>query len=643
MVKALLVIYLGLWPLWFGYCLAAFLAGSILLRSMLGRPWLQANSIVLVGSAITMGHGVLGLVWQSVAALGLFNLTAVVAVLGVMSAGGLYLLWREAEPFLSGFRQTFSRWRQPMHYWLVAGATVLLVLMFLPLTLVPPGTDATAFYISQPKLIASIGKIVPLAGYEHFSFIGIGSEMHYAAFLKLGGDFIGEHAGRMFIWTVAASSGAIIWGIGEKAGLTPVCRWLLVLALFASSSFTLVLWDGKTDLLPSSLGLLAIYYILSLDQGERGLRAAGLAAGLAVIGKLTFVPSLGMTIAVLLVWRTVALNGSVRIFQPTVRSFVMVGLWTLPPIIALVLKNAAVFGEPLAPFIMLKESGDNILDQIWFNPENTRWIVMTYPLALTLGQYPMQHGNLSPLLLAMAPVLLIPALWRQVPKVQMWLFIAGIAGVVAWVVLRPSVLAPRYILPSLLACLPIAIYLLHWLWRSNYLVARAIVALVVAVTFFLPFTETRAQIKTNLHSILWMPRKIEHPIWQAAGIPNEVAPRGARVANFMYYSSMYRSDLLACLVVFTPKQMKAIAVNPDRFWEEVYTRGATFVVYDKLTHEKQLTFSPDMAHAPGWLEIREFKINDRFRTYQLIPGAGAPAVTNGCSYGAADTLSLTKN
>src|SRR5262249_47769207 len=114
------------------------------------------------------------------------------------------------------------------------------------------------------------------------------------------------------------------------------------------------------------------------------------------------------------------------------------------------LKNAVVFGEPLAPFVSL--SGPNrVTEQNWFGPAATRYIVLTYPFSLVYGKYPMMGGGVSPLVLMFLPLALLlprPASWSRSRLLQMSLI--GLVGVVVWVIVRPSILAPRYIFPPLM-------------------------------------------------------------------------------------------------------------------------------------------------------------------------------------------------
>lgn len=181
-------------------------------------------------------------------------------------------------------------------------------LTFAPLSVLPPGTDAMAFYMAQPKLIASTHSMTPLPGYVYFANIGLASEMHYAVFFALGGDHIGAMAGKFFIWMNGAATLAIVWGIAERSRLDLLARWTAVAVVICSSAFTLILWDGKTDLLPNGIALVAVYWLLKSPLHRREYVLAGLASGLACVSKLSFLPSLGPGIVILFL-RQVALSG----------------------------------------------------------------------------------------------------------------------------------------------------------------------------------------------------------------------------------------------------------------------------------------------------------------------------------------------
>jgi hypothetical protein len=79
-------------------------------------------------------------------------------------------------------------------------------------------------------------------------------------------------------------------------------------------------------------------------------------------------------------------------------------------------KNQVLFQEPLAPFVVLNSDGFIDLDQHWYSPDITRYVVATYPVALVFGQYSNMGGTLSPLLLVFLPLAFFlprPRKWSQ--------------------------------------------------------------------------------------------------------------------------------------------------------------------------------------------------------------------------------------
>lgn len=612
------------------YCGATVLTGRAILKAMGASRFPESGGLVAVAAALTLGQGVLGVIWQGLAMLSLFYWWSVLLVLiagTVLGFPGAMTRAAFAERLSRmDWRALASRNTDRAVMWFAAAACVLMA-MFAPLSVLPPGADAMAFYVSQPKLIAAAHFFLPLPGYETFAQIGLASELHYAVFFSIGGDHIGELAGRLFIWILAAASLALAWGIGARLNLPKFGRWLLVILLLTSTAFTLLVWDGKTDLVPNGLALLAIYLLLAPTLLKGDVAAAGLASGLACAGKLSFIPSFGITIGLLLCFRIFALRDG-QALRRLIGSGSRFAVWAVLPFIALMLKNGIVFGEPLAPFIMLKGGKAAALDQVWFNPENTAWIIKTYPLALAFGQYPMQHGNVSALLLVALPLLF----WisrKKITTLPFQLAVAGLAGILAWVILRPSVLAPRYILPCLFALLPAAALLMSLYWRSSGRFGRGLLATAVASSMLITAVDAGALLVNNWRYLLRLPVTIANPIWQVADVANHSKRPDVRVFNMMYYSSMYRSDLAACMLAFDDDILKRFPTISE-YWGWMYTQGITNVSYDRLTHESRLPWPLDPEKTPRWLEVKEIRIDDRFRAYELHPKNDAPQVSSRC-------------
>jgi hypothetical protein len=122
-------------------------------------------------------------------------------------------------------------------------------------------------------------------------------------------------------------------------------------------------------------------------------------------------------------------------------------------------------------------------DMTWYSPPVIRRILLTLPVALTFGDYWAQHGGISPLVLGLFPLLVLhgrapEADSRLVTRVAL----AAILGIAAWFAVKPSQLATRYFLASLLLLVIPAAWVGERAWQTGpKLLGRIVVAFVSLV------------------------------------------------------------------------------------------------------------------------------------------------------------------
>ncbi len=292
---------------------------------------------------------------------------------------------------------------------------------------------------------------------------------------------------------------------------------------------------------------------------------------------------------------------------------------------ALAWKNGLVFGEPLAPLLYLDGGSSGVLNQVWFSPENTDWIVRTYPIALTLGKYPMQHGNLSVLVLAFVPMLLV--VWwggTRLPRESIVLALAALVGLGAWIVLRPSVLAPRYILPQIICLVPlIAGATDAWLRSSGQRVAVALVVVaLVGHTALIAHQAGNDWKRTQLYAT---GRKPDSLLVGGDSLVAKASPRG-RFLVASWYKSYMPAEVLLCTVGAAEKQrlaQPALASSAD-MWKRLYRNGVTDVFMYRLTHPLILGQEPATDAAPPWLAVEEEVFSPIVSVFRIRPRDGAP-------------------
>jgi hypothetical protein len=576
-----------------------------------------------LGSGMALGVGVIGGVWHVIALIGLMQMTAVAGVLMATAVLGALvsapILTDATVQLRAGARRAV---RLPL-LWVPVVVLLVVLIAYLGLaTLSPPGADAMAVYMTQAKLVAATGRLVPVKDYESISQFGLTAELNYAALIIL----VGEIAAKMSVFFVALASAAILWAIAAQVGLGLIGRWIALVMLFTSTAFTLVLWDGKTDLYANLFGLAAIYWALRLCERPLWITSVivGAMAGLAITNKPSLLVVLPLMILILATWhfRTV---GRARETARTwvvalIGSLMLMAIGVLLAAAPVVLKNVVLFNEPLAPFLYLHGGSGVDFAQTWYTPENTRWIVLTYPFALTLGKYPMQYGTLSALTLAFLPLLLMRnvAARRAAPPLRI-LTVAALVAVLAWVAACPSILAPRYILPAVLALIPIAAFAVDRLWDLEGWQPIKIGSVTLCVGLLVIGIN-------SLNNIVWDqlaylkqgPGAYKDPIWRAAAVVNATSP-GTRIFLAMYYRSMIRADLLQCMVELA--EFKSGAKKYNFSWLQLYKSGVRYVVLDRLTHNF-LKINEEVP--PDWLHVGEQKIDERFSIYRLDSQNGPP-------------------
>ncbi len=350
--------------------------------------------------------------------------------------------------------------KMPLWLIIIYFSTILLVIgTGLGALILPPKGDAAAFYMVYPKIIAATGLLEPMQGpFYYFSSIGLPVELHYAALMTLGYS----QAAKFLIFPIALSAGVMLSGIVRECGGKNVAVIITWAMLFSSVTFHHYIYDGKVDLAAAAYGLAAVYWILKSFLKSSSLMPfvlSGWFAGLATVAKFSYLLAFSVSMITLFIWLLIIHYSNIKKLNYFLIKFSKIGFlmivsfcfaW-LPQLI----KNLVLFSAPLAPFLGENISG-NFLKQAWFSDSDTKKIIFTYPFALVFGRYPMQGGGLSFLFLAFIPFLFClkkPNSWIESRILAV--FFASFMGILSWVIFKPSVIAPRYILTSLLMLTPI--------------------------------------------------------------------------------------------------------------------------------------------------------------------------------------------
>ncbi len=550
------------------YVVASWSAGRLLLKK---NPMLDG-----IAASFMLGHAVLAIVIQLIAVAGLLWWYVLLPLFAVVS---LINLRRNPFPRID-WRGKDCLPKYKLTYVLMFGVA-LLAFMFAAATLTYPGTDALAYYLAQPKLMAATGHYTPLPGYHEvgFTLLPAIAEMPYAAMYALGGETIGLVAAKLSAWPVLLAVLALFWRCARGLGLSVDAAAMFVALGATSTAITLVAWTGKTDLVGVMYALGAVIWMPGLIFSKPVRHQSwlfGFVSACAVMAKLSYVliMPLCLGIPLLFLWRKqwTRLSRIVVIAGLAACFAFLLGWWV---------KNYSIVGDPFAPILMLREATPRLnLGLVCFNADNTRWILATYPLALTFGLYPMQGGGISPIWLMLVPALWMRP-WQSEPgRKALYLGLGGVTGILAWALLRPSLIFPRYFLPALLLpCLILVAGYERWLSEKRAWATAALVGALVLLTFNLEYAGTVYRYMTlPFVSTLKGDVGKTPALDRARRLASDLRPN-VRVWLLSYSSEFLPNRMLTSF--FPARSIK----NRENALEWALREKVDYIVYDPKTHK----------------------------------------------------------
>ncbi|RPJ28825.1 MAG: hypothetical protein EHM33_03250 [Chloroflexi bacterium] len=604
-----------------GYSMTCLGTGILILRLLAARvDWMERISAgTILATAFILGEGILASLWLLLALGGWFSTRVVGILCFVFAVAGLSI----GRSLFSGLKkQIASIWRELREdtwgWQLLAGLTVFLCLLCVTSLGRPLAGDGPAFYLALGKFIASSNHLIPMPGYEAFTNVGLQGELHFAALMALRSP----DAAKLFPWLTAIMAGIMLASLGRVVGMGRRGQWLTLSMLFSSSAVIWLSGDGKVDLFAVGLGLAAYYWAVQIrfTRIKLALLLTGLFSGFSIVAKLSYAPVMVPTIVLLVLWGYSAEFKNRSQWPAAFRSFTIGCMVILAGLILALIphfvKNGLLYHNPISP---IGSGGIGWLNQTWFGPAVTRWILLTYPFALTYGSYWAQYGNLSPLILAFLPLMFYlprPRPFFSSPLVVITL--VALVGVLAWIIYSPSILSPRYILATLLLLILLPARSAEYVslndQRPRLLAAGVIISTtlslaMVGLYFLDPVFLPDFTIKYLIRPMDECDRD-GRSCWAMESI-NRKAEAGSRVyvASYEYY--WLRGDLMQC--VSTPNDTIAEAFGHN-LWLALYEKGVKFLVINKSTHSSVLE-RLDLQHLPQWVELKPLYEQDPLYAY----------------------------
>lgn len=590
-----------------GCCYFGLFLLSLLLK--LDKSNLSVGWYAIIASAFLLGQATLANVWLLMGLAGIFTPVLICATFLGIAGTSFFLLWHKRIGLFASVRASIVRFRSLPWHW--QGLVLLIAIIFLNFgikaVVFPPLGDAEAFYMVLPKIMAASHRLVPQPNYYAFSQIGLSGEMHYAALMSIAS----AQAAKLFVWFTALALAGILIALNTEVGNFRIGKIVSLALLFTSTTVINYIFDGKDDIFGAAFGLAAYYWALRTENGpgRAPYLLTGLFTGFAIIAKLTSIPVLIPGIVILIIWNNFTRQVARKeCYVGIVKCLCMVGLIAVCTMIPHFIKNYVLFGEPFAPLLFLNSGGKLLAEQAYFSYEATKHIILTYPIALVYGQYPMQGGNISVLVLAFTPLLLLlPIHNNYAAKRLRQVAVIALVGVALWVFVRPSWIMPRYILATLLLFIPLAASGVERLFskqaeHSTLLRLAVFLSMLIVVWHMLPYGGQNISFKRFTRYLI--SEKSDYSPPRSFETVNRLAQPGERVFFAGYYGYFFSPEVLQCSngpnehvdLIFA----KASTAPLD--WAYLYDRGFNYLLLDKRTHG-WIAGTLQTDTAPPWLSV----------------------------------------
>ncbi|MEK6751249.1 MAG: glycosyltransferase family 39 protein [Chloroflexota bacterium] len=476
--------------------------------------------------------------------------------------------------------------------------------------------DSVALYFSNAKLTAISHQI---QSYMNDSFVV--SSFHigvlYTAIIQLFGD----QAARLFSWMNGVFIIIICMGLAEQTSLSRTGKTITIALLATSTAFLDLFGDGKIELATTLPALAAVYWLINAKKSARAsdYLLVGIFSGFAMITRP---------------YNAVLLGGFIGIYyianKDSLLSFVKSFLWIAGPVAALLaahlIANWMILGDPIAPINNTLKVNTGIW-QWSFDPQQI-WVIRAfYPLVATFINTAQSLGNISPLIIAFLPALLLKQskvivnLNVDLRKIT----IIATFVLVAWIMAYFTVLEIRYVL-FLWAIIYLAVAEaisgnLEHMNPVNKIVFQGIFIILLLFVFgrnmFIAVDAYAPIDKNNIpHCGDFIFCNFLDPV-------NEIAKPGERVLALNAFRYYLRPELFACSsknIEYIEIRDASLASN-EAFWLEIHRQGYTYITYERnyAVRHLYMNVSPDPENTPAWLKLERLigEENDSFVSYRI--------------------------
>ena len=609
---------------------AAMLLGTAALQR-LDADMLADSPLGFLAVAWVLGQGLLSFVFVCLAIFNLLTLSTVTALLVLSVLVGLPHL-----PQLSGHTRQVSSAAWRVFISVGVGWKILLVLSFVMLlfplmrVFTEINWDGHTTYMTQAKLIAITGGVSePARDFSlHYTASGFVGEAKIGAVFLLAGDV----AARVHSWLVYLSIVLAGLALSSALKLSQRGRIIALVALVTSSLLYGMVGWGKVDGYAFAPALAAILLTLHLADNPRTSSALviGFLAGLAVIAKITYLPTLGVLL----------LSLTVFLLKPgqLPRLWSMMVLGALLPIGALVLRNALVLGEPFLPLLSLSPTPETLeIVQADARGRLLRQLYAFYPLTWYGSYSSSTLVYLTPLWLIMFPLTIWRLFSADTPRLQRVLLGCTVASYLVWAFVFDNILPLRYQAALLVVFLIMgAEGLAVVIERSRKRLIRFSLVFGLFFAFVAVFSTELAVIGNKLISPVarYDCRPSPRELCEGMEMLNSTAAPNSRVLTNLPLYYYLRDDLLLCRGE-KADHLALLEQPAEARWDYLHRNGFNYVVdwrLDGVWHQasrQYLQMYPvvplNPADAPEALSVVTVFESEQLRIHHIQAQQGTPA------------------
>jgi hypothetical protein len=579
------------------------------------------DSLAYLATEFLIGHGLFSIIFLTLGGLSQLKPAYGVSLLLL----GFLLGIREIKKTTgNAFAETYAEYKKLTgNKW---NRTIILLSMTIGFLSLVQSTalisyDSTSIYFSDAKITAMTQQVEFFTD-DNFIASAFQSTIQYAVLIQIFGD----QSARMFSWMCGVVIIIFSLALGKRIALSEQANLILFTLLLTSTAFLDLMGDGKVDLISSAPAIAAVYWMVMESQNKKTskpiLVLVGFLIGLAIVARPFNFFLLGVFTLLFYVQRIYARGFERSNYKLLVTSMLYLGMGAIGFVIYHLFANWMIHGNPFA--FLSSVSKINPSTGPWnYDPRQILAVRLGYPLIATFYNSPQTLGNISPIVMAFLPALLIYPIRKdtQISRQLYVLLAVSIVTLLLWIFLFFTVYEIRYVVFLwVIIFMPVAEIISTAIRNRDRLLQGILKTLIVAQLLFTLFRTV--YISIDAYS----------PV-DEQGNPqcfcdefdriNETAAPGDRVLTLTAFRYYLRSDLFACST--THDEYKALTnaakTDSELFWLKVYQQGYKYIVYEReyTTRHLQMGLTPGPQNAPTWLELKSLygKPGDSFITYRI--------------------------